>query len=145
VDSDKQIDLDYEEDEEDPLSPPSGEIQLNEGVEDELEDEGDDTDDTVSDEEQHENIEEDEEEKPRKSRLKGVSPASPHLCPLFPHLLLSPPFSTYRSLEDSSVSRTTFPLTPHLPPEEFAIGFAEKLENCSLLMESMEILVQLLL
>jgi hypothetical protein len=77
VDSDKQIDLDYEEeDEEDPLSPPSGEIQLNEGVEDELEDEGDDTDDTVSDDDPQDNIGEDEEEKPRKSRLKGVSSPS---------------------------------------------------------------------
>jgi hypothetical protein len=71
--------MDYEEDEEDPLSPPSGEIQLNEGGDDELDDEGDDTDEIASDEEQIDTVEEDEEEKPRKS-LKGVSlPSSPSL------------------------------------------------------------------
>jgi hypothetical protein len=79
--------MDYEdEDEEDPLSPPSGEIQLNEGVDDELEDE-DDTDEIVSDEEQIDTVEEDEEEKPRKS-LKGVSVAPSYPLPLLPSRLL---------------------------------------------------------
>lgn len=130
MDSDKQIDMDYEEDEEDPLSPPSGDIQLNEGIEDELEDEVDDTDDTASDEEQHEVIEEDEGEKPRKS-LKGVG-LKLRLLPYLPRP------------EDFFVCPTIFLLTQLLPLGEFVIGLEERLVNSSLLMESLGILLRLM-